>query len=362
MVNIKKNLLVIASEIPQPDLSAGDYRVWHLTKELAKHFNVFFMPLKQNGGRKSRNGKFKTSVKKIINPAVSKKKFLSVIKRYNISLCLFEKYWNMPFDTEKLISVCPNSVIDVHEIGYIKTAALSKIQNIKHQKLYKAKELLFYKNADLLITISQKEKTELKKIFPDKQIIVVPTCVKISKNTCFNFSNRKNICYFGFYNHIPNIDAVNYFVKNIFPGLKQKCSDIEFHVLGNGSTIFKNKYKDVKVKDNIKNISQELSKYKVFVCPLRYGAGIKKKVLDAMNAKTPVVSTSYGFEGIKNLEKKSLSFENGNFGNQIVKIYSNKILWNKISRTNFNTVKNYYSEKSFRQSVAICAEKIKRLI
>ncbi len=361
MVNIKKNLLVVAPEVPQPDLSAGDYRVWHLTNELSKHFNVFFMPLKRNDG-KNRNCKFKTSVKKIINPAVSKNNFLAVIKRNNIDFCLFEKYWNMSFDTEKLISVCPNSVIDVHEIGYIKTAALSKIQNIKHQKLYKAKELLFYKNADLLITISQKEKTELKKIFPDKQIIVVPTCVKISRNARFNFSERKNICYFGFYNHIPNIDAVNYFAKNIFPGLKQKSSDIEFHVLGNGSAMFKNKYKDIKVKDHIKNIPKELSKYKVFVCPLRYGAGIKKKVLDAMNAKTPVVSTSYGFEGIKKLEQKSLSFENGNFVSQIVKIYSNKTIWNKISRTNFNTVKNYYSEKSFSRYVAICVEKMKRLI
>jgi len=351
MVTCKKNLLIISPTVPRSDTNAGDYRVWIMTKELSGYFNIFFMPLNYKTADLKYAEKFNGKTAQIIKPVKSVSLFKKTLKNFNISVCLFEKYWSMTFDIRRFIEVSPFSIIDIHEIGFLKTAAQSRIQLITHGSIYKAKELLFYKDADLLIAISEEEEKELHKYFPDKNIVVIPTCTDAANLKFKTFEQRKDICYFGFFKHHPNIDAVRYFSENIFPKIQKELPAVKFHVLGNGSSVFNNLYDDVITKENIKNISAELSKYKVFVCPLRYGAGLKKKVLDSMAAKTPVVSTSFGFEGIKNMQRRSLKINSPKFTEQLIKIYKNKRLWSRLSTKNFNTVSKYYSLKSFTEYV-----------
>lgn len=353
---VKQNLLVISPTLPNPEMSAGDYRVYCLTQELKKYFNIFFIPLNYKKLSKTDIKNFSKITKNVVKPINSEKKFKNFTEQNNISICLFEKYFSMPFDICKFMPLVKMPIVDVHEIGFVKSQAQSKIKKTDNLKLFKAKELLFYKNAKLLIAITDKEKKILKEYFPDKKIVVIPTCTEVSNSIKNDFDQRKNICYFGFFGHKPNIDAVNYFIKNIFN--KIKIPNIKFYVLGYGSKQIKNKKNIVSV-DNIKNIPNELSKYKVFVCPLRYGAGLKKKVLDAMSAKTPIVSTSFGLEGIKNSETKFFDIDSKEFITKIVELYTNKKVWQKESKRNYNIVKKYYSVNSFKGYVKNFIKNIK---
>ena len=345
---VKKNLLVISPTLPNPEMSAGDYRVYSLLQELKKYFNILFIPLNYKILSKIDIINFSKITKNILKPINSQVLFKQFLKQNNISVCIFEKYFSMPFDICKLMPLIKFPIVDVHEIGFVKSKAQSKIKKIENLKLFKAKELLFYKNAKLLITISDKEKNILTKYFPNKKIVIVPTCTKISSLITKNFENRKDICYFGFFGYKPNIDAVNYFIKNIFN--KIKIPNIKFYVLGYGSKQIKNINNIISI-DNIKNIPKELSKYRVFVCPLRYGAGLKKKILDAMAAKTPIVSTVFGLEGIKKLENKYFDIDSKGFINKITELYTNKKIWEKESNRNYNIVKKYYSAISFNKYI-----------
>jgi hypothetical protein len=353
---VKQNLLIISPALPNPEMSAGDYRVYNFTKELKKYFNIFFIPLNYKKLSKFDIKNFSTITKNIVKPIISEKNFKNFLEQNNIKICVFEKYFSMPFDVCKFMPLIKIPIVDVHEIGFIKSQAQSKIKKLDNLKLFKAKELLFYKNTKLLIAITDKEKKILKEYFPDKKIIVIPTCTEVSNSIKNDFDQRKNICYFGFFDHKPNIDAVNYFVKNVFN--KIKIPNIKFYVLGYGSKQIKNKTNIVSV-DNIKNISKELSKYKVFICPLRYGAGLKKKILDAMAAKTPIVSTSFGVEGIKYLEKQFFDIDSKEFINKITELYTNKKVWQKESKRNYNIVKKYYSISSFKNYVKSIVKTIK---
>ena len=345
---VKQNLLIISPTLPNPEMSAGDYRVYTLTKELKKYFNIFFIPLNYKKLSNTNIKGFSTITKNIVKPINSEKEFKFFLEQNNIKICIFEKYFSMPFDVCKFMPLIKLSIVDVHEIGFVKSQAQSKIKKIDNLKLFKAKELLFYKNAKILIAITDKEKKILKEYFPNKKIVVLPTCTKVSNSIKNDFDQRKNICYFGFFGHKPNIDAVNYFIKNVFN--KIKIPNIKFYVLGYGSKQIKNT-KNIFSIDNIKEISKELSKYKIFVCPLRYGAGLKKKVLDAMASKTPVVSTSFGVEGIKKLEKQCFDINSKEFINNIVELYINKKVWQKESKQNYNIVKKHYSLNSFEKYI-----------
>ncbi|MBR3627288.1 MAG: glycosyltransferase [Elusimicrobia bacterium] len=345
---VKQNLLIISPTLPNPEMSAGDYRVYTLTKELKKYFNIFFIPLNYKELSKTYIKNFSKLTKNIIKPITSETNFKKFLEQNNISICIFEKYFSMPFDVCKFMQLIKMPIVDVHEIGFVKSQALSNVKKIGNLKLFKAKELLFYKNAKILIAITDKEKQILKEYFPNKKIVVIPTCTKIANSIKKDFENRKDICYFGFFEHKPNIDAVNYFIKNIFN--KIKIPNIKFYILGYGSKQIKNTKNIISV-DNIKNISKELSKYKVFVCPLRYGAGLKKKILDAMAAKTPIVSTNFGLEGIKNLEKKHFDINTKEFITKIIELYTNKTMWQKESNRNYSIVRKYYSLNSFTKYI-----------
>ncbi len=345
---MKKNLLIISPSMPQINTNAGDWRVFTLTRELSKYFNIFFMPLKTRAA----DSKYIQCLKNIIPVKTIKAgaKFSDFINKNKIETVIAEKYWDIPFDTREYMPLVKKSVVDVHEIGFKKSDAWSQKEDIKNNKIYKAKELLFYKQAGMLIAISAEEQKELKKYFPDKKIIVVPTCTEIKK-THKRFCERKDICYFGFFKHKPNADAVNYFIKNIFPRFSDDNPEIKFYILGKGASVFNGRHKNIKTKENIKDINEELSKYRVFVCPLRYGAGVKKKVLDAMASKTPLISTKFGYEGIIGMLKQSVSLQPDEFIKKTDELYRNKNIWNKVSNHNFKIVKKYYSMASFERYV-----------
>lgn len=354
----KQNLLIITPKFLDKNSSAGDYRVYSLIKNLHKYFNIYLFVTDTSSKLKDKS--LNRYIKSYLKKTSSITTFKKYLKKYKIDYCLFERYFNLPFDLYKFIPLT-KSVIDVHEIGFIKTQELSKVQEIEdyYKKIFKAKELLFYQNAKLLICISEKEKEILKKYFPNKQIAVIPTCTEIYK-VKNNFEQRKDICFFGAFNHSPNADAVKYFAEQIFPKLNNLFPDMKLYVLGSGSSMFKNKYKNIFIKENIKNICKELSKYRLFVCPLRYGAGLKKKSLDAMASKTPLVSTKFGVEGIKSLENKYVSSQT-EFINEIKSLYTNKKLWNKQAVNNFNIVNKYYSQNKFSKYILNLLKKIKTI-
>ncbi|MBO7431742.1 MAG: glycosyltransferase [Elusimicrobia bacterium] len=351
----KQNLLIITPKYLDKNSSAGDYRVYSLIKNLHKYFNICLMVTDTSSKLKDKS--LNRYIKSYLKKTSSITTFKKYLKEYKIDYCLFERYSNLSFDLYNFIPLT-KSIIDIHEIGFIKTLEFSKIQKIDdyYNKVFKAKELLFYQNAKLLICISEKEKEILKNYFPNKQIIVVPTCTEIHK-VKNDFNQRKDICFLGSFKYLPNVDAVKYFAEKIFPKLNSSFPDMKFYVLGSDSSMFENKYKNVFTKENIKNICKELSKYKLFVCPLRYGAGLKKKTLDAMASKTPVVSTKFGVEGIKNLENKYVSSQT-EFINEIKSLYTNKKLWNKQAVNNFNIVNKYYSQNKFSKYLSVLLEQL----
>ena len=119
-----------------------------------------------------------------------------------------------------------------------------------------------------------------------------------------DFAKREGLLFVGGFAHPPNADAVLWFAKEIFPHIREQLPDIKFYVVGS------------KVTDEIKALEQpgngiiikgfvseeELAglyaSCKVVVVPLRYGAGVKGKVVEAIYNGAPIITTSTGAEGI----------------------------------------------------------------
>ena len=167
-----------------------------------------------------------------------------------------------------------------------------------------------------------------------------------------DFSEKKDIIFVGGFKHKPNEDAVLWFVRDIWPKILKEVPECNFIIAGSSPT---EKIKELEC-DNIKVTGfisdEELAGYykncKVCVIPLRFGAGVKGKTIEAIYNKIPVVSTSVGIEGINGIEECiSAADTDKDFANKVIEYYNNPKLAEE-------TVDNYhrYLSKYFSSDYA----------
>jgi glycosyltransferase involved in cell wall biosynthesis len=100
----------------------------------------------------------------------------------------------------------------------------------------------------------------------------------------------------------PNISALQFFVREIWPSIKQQCPGAHFCVAGQRPSESLRQWlmedPDIVVVPSPEDIRPWIARAAVFVCPMLDGGGTKLKILDAMAMGKPVVSTSIGCEGL----------------------------------------------------------------
>ena len=108
--------------------------------------------------------------------------------------------------------------------------------------------------------------------------------------------------FVGGFKHAPNIDAVLWFAKEIFPQLLKKYPELVWHIVGSSAP------EEVKAlaSDHIvlegfvtdEELGELYRKCRLVVVPLRYGAGVKGKIVESAYYQIPVVTTAIGGEGL----------------------------------------------------------------
>jgi len=160
-----------------------------------------------------------------------------------------------------------------------------------------------------VIALTERDIKLLNKFVPASRLFLVPTGVDIKYFERFKSKKHdNNILFIGHYKHFPNLDAVNYFINEVFPAILKKIPDAVFYVVGSGAN--KNLTdlcsENVKIIGEVPDVRQYVKKAKVFVAPVRLGGGIKGKILEAMASGVPVVASKEASEGIKCTDKKDI--------------------------------------------------------
>jgi glycosyltransferase involved in cell wall biosynthesis len=210
-------------------------------------------------------------------------------------------------------------------------------------------EKYLYKKSDIFLTVSLKEQKKIKEIVPKIKTYYHPVFYyKKFNEPVTDFDNRNNLLFVGA-NHYPNIDAIKWFGKNIMPIVNKNNPNIKLIIAGN---LPKNLKEEIK-NDNIiflGKISEEklealYKKSKLVVIPLRFGAGVKGKTIEAMYHGLPIVATSFALEGLPgNIENLIKPINNANdFANEILKTYNNDKYNYEISKKINEYIKKYFS-------------------
>lgn len=191
--------------------------------------------------------------------------------------------------------------------------------------------------ADRIIVISESEKESLKEYYQnnDKAIAIGNIHQYIDNGVPVRFEDRKELLFIGGFDHTPNVDAVNYLYEEIMPLLWKSMPEISITVIGSNPppSILELNSEKFKIVGYVKDVSPYFLNSRIFVAPLRYGAGIKGKIGQSLEYGLPLVTTNIGAEGFDFGENKNLIVGNTTqqIVNNIIKIYQNEEIWNEIS-------------------------------
>jgi glycosyltransferase involved in cell wall biosynthesis len=169
------------------------------------------------------------------------------------------------------------------------------------------------------------------------------------------WSERKDIFFVGGYQHPPNVDAAIWFVRKIWPLVREKLPEIQFHLIGSKATAQVSSLagNGVLFHGFVKSLDPWLDGCRLAVAPLRYGAGVKGKVNLSMSRGQPVVATPAAVEGLfsKPGEDILVGENEQEFADQIIRIYQDEQLWNEVSIAGQENVRKYFSVETAQLSL-----------
>ncbi len=223
----------------------------------------------------------------------------------------------------------------------------------------KAKELDLIRRVDCTITHSTYERDLLAAAAPDAPVVVWPFMFEFH-GTDVGFDARRDFVFLGGYRHPPNVDAARFFAEQVLPLIHAEEPDARFIIAGAnpGPEVQALAGAHVVVTGMIEDLRDVFDAARVFVCPLRFGAGTKGKISTAMAYGLPVVSTACGAEGMDMVEGREVLVADDPAGlaAACLRAYRDPALWQAMSQAGQALVREKHSLEMGRRVLAEAIE------
>jgi glycosyltransferase involved in cell wall biosynthesis len=174
------------------------------------------------------------------------------------------------------------------------------------------------------------------------------------------FACRRNIVFIGGFSHAPNVDAVHWFVAEVWPRLRQRGFSDRLIIAGSNvpPSIAGLTSATIEVRGHVADLAPLFDRCRLSVAPLRFGGGIKGKIVTSLSYGVPVVATSIGVEGmgLRNGEDIMVADDPEGMAEQIIRLYGDVGLWRRVSANAFEAFHNNFSEAAGASKVRTVVE------
>ncbi len=295
--------------------------------------------------------------------ALNDPSFDDFIKEQNPDVVLFDRFTSEEQFGWRVAMHCPAAlrVLDTEDLHGLREARRLACKANRpfvnadlHNDIFK-RELASIFRSDLSLIISEFEMDLLVKHIKvsEKLLYYLPfysePIAEQTKVQLPSYKEREHFISIGNFLHAPNADAVQYLEKEIWPRIRLKLPDEELHVYGayppaGALRETKNKSGFI-IKGRAENSMHEMSLHRVCLAPLRFGAGLKGKLLEAMQCGTPSVTTSIGAEGMHGNLPFNGCIENDPdaFADAAVQLYLNENIWREKQTAGFEIVDEIFN-------------------
>ena len=326
-------LLFTANRFPYPPYRGDKLKIFHLARILSRHHELHLITFLQD----ERDRQYLPELEKYFQ----KIHLIPLSKTQSYLNCLKAVFSPKPFQTYYFKSAAmAEAILKLHQQEYFEAVhvqhlrmaqywadfkniprildlpdayslywkrriiALSGIQKwfakLEQKRVYHYEQIL--KKYDLTLVCSKEDRHYLETEHQLKNIDILPNGVDTEAfaGDTHDYQLNQIILFTGNMDYAPNVDAVVYFSKEIFPAIRQQFPDSKFVIAGQRPVkkVLDLADSAIEVTGFVKNLSALYRQAAIVVAPLRFGAGTQNKVLEAMAMGVPVVSGAVGFEGL----------------------------------------------------------------
>ncbi|MBI4688134.1 MAG: glycosyltransferase [Nitrospirae bacterium] len=300
--------ILIIADLPRPDRSSAGFRFYNIIKLMAETCKINFCALDYYDRDLSEDAKTEDYRRKTedIGVSISKASIAQSLLSEKYDAIFFEYYFTAEHYLDMARKLQPSArffidTVDVHYRRLFSKANLTQKEgDYTDAMLMKSRELAIYKKADVLIAVTEDDKKALQKENQDFCIEVIPNIHTIAEDKAVLRRKGADLIFIGTFHHEPNVDAMLYFVNDIWTIVKRAIPQARLKIVGTSPTteIQALASDSIEVTGYVENTLPYLQASSISIAPLRFGAGMKGKIGEAMAAGLPVVTTTTGAEGM----------------------------------------------------------------
>ncbi|MCF6295280.1 MAG: glycosyltransferase family 4 protein [Flavobacteriaceae bacterium] len=361
-----KNILIIGFVWPEPKSSAAGSRMMQLIKVFQSHnYNITFA----SPCAKSDNAFNLESVGiSQISIELNNSSFDVFIKQLKPDIVLFDRFMMEEQFGWRVAEQCPDAlrILDTEDLHCLRKGrqkAFNERKEFNTSYLFNdiaKREIASIYRCDLSLIISEAEVDLLQHQFKvDKSLLhYLPFMLnEVSSEAVKNlpkFEERQHFISIGNFLHEPNYNSVLYLKEVIWPLIRKQLPKAELHIYGAYASQKVNQLHNDKegflIKGFAEDVNYVMQQSKVCVAPLQFGAGLKGKLIDAMQNGTPCVTTNIGAEGMfGNIKPNGFIEDNPQlFADRTVSLFTNENIWKEKQLNGFEIINKRFNKNQFQ--------------
>jgi hypothetical protein len=246
--------------------------------------------------------------------------------------------------------------IDLHYLRERRAAELAgDAARLRSAMRTRRLELDMVARSDTTLVVSEAERELLALDAPGANVEVLTNLHEVA-GPGQPFAARHDLVFGGGFRHPPNVDAVRWFVADVFPRVRERLPGVRFHCIGSNVVAAVQvlaQEPGVVVHGHVPDIAPYMDGCRIALAPLRYGAGVKGKVNLSMAHGQPVVATHAAVEGmhLRDGVDVLVAGDAVAFADAVVRLYTDQVLWERLARGGLDNVARHFSLEAARETV-----------
>jgi len=360
-----RTVLIVDHYVPKPDRDAGSRTVWEFIRTLlADGWNVKFWPhalwyepgyterlqalgveVFYGAENSDRFGallqELGTSVAAVlINRPLMAKEYLSQVRRYSQAKVLYYGH-------------------DIHYLRLREQARVLGIRPNHEERLMSRLEPRIWKLCDVVLYASDSEVAEVRNLDPRTDARVVPVLAfdRFGTPRTHRRPGKSKLLLVAGFGHPPNRDGALWLTRDVLPILRRRGLDFELNVVGANvaDELSAHLRPDIRLLGPVSDpeLDELYQTSDLALVPLRYGAGVKGKVVEALRWGLPLVTTPAGTQGLTGIERiLPVCADAVQFAGQIERLLADRAELEKMSRAMIEYARSRFSRDALRTVLA----------
>lgn len=349
-------ILFIAPYYTMPDRASGDLRLSRILRLLAKRHELSYHAIERKNQAKlcgrDEGLRYKEDLRDAGITVVEN--IWPTLIRKTYDFVFFEFFYAAKFYISAARFWQPQAkiIIDSVDVHFQRMLTKARLHNDKRcfsqAARIKKQELATYKKADLILAVTSKDKQILEEEVPELRLSVIPNIHETAEFPDPKARLSNSLLFVGGFSHLPNVDAVLYFCREVLPLIHERLPDARLTVVGSNppAAVTALSNDRIEITGYVPDMRPYLTSAFISVAPLRYGAGMKGKIGEAMSFGLPVVTTEVGMEGFGLTPGENVLVGNTapEFSEAVVALCRDRALYDKIGLGGWLFMKEHFSE------------------